>query len=760
MMKRLAFLCTLFPLFLHAQTPFSADSALATLKVLSQEIGPRPMGSPAERRAMAYALRKFHEDGLSEVYLMPMSEAVSEMTARPTNTSSGVAVGVLPGESDSMIVIGGHIDSAGPEIPGANDDGSGAATVIELARVLSQKKHHATLVFCCFGGEEQGTRGSQFFVKTFPRLDHVRLMLQADMTDGGWLLPLIETTKRTAPRWLVQATYDEFRALGYHGLSYPTHFLSMNNAMPGGGIGSDHEPFLEHGIPAIDLTSDINDPIHTPQDALGRFDASGLKRVGDVFYRLVERYDAGQPTERIESYMLIDFFQHPFFLTPAMLIAFSLVAVAVGGWALVVVRRRRTETDRTSHSRIPALKLFLLMLVVQSFIWCSENIVSLLKGIRYPWYANLGGYESLAWAAGLLGIWVALQLSPRLNMSRDPYRWYLRAAVWLGVLTVLFAFSSARLAAYPASALLLLGLAMLTRSQILQFLLWLASPILMFKLVINEGFPLFSRSIVMSSPSGGIGQAVIMHLFFILFFSVWAFPFLIGFAAVLHDRASDMLALRLFRKRTGLILTGAVIVLCVVVLVATPSWTADWHPTIRVDALLTVPENRLRVNLRSSEFLGGSRIRFEGRDTLITGRATDVPLIDRLVTDTNWISVNRSVVPRPDASGGADMNVSLRLRERPYTLSIVYTGPERALRNATSTYAVNSAERMLSMRWYSFPDSDITVPIHFGVIPDSVIETIEAVFVRPAVPVTVERAMTNVQVRTTVRRTEVVRKKQ
>ena len=145
---------------LSAQTQFSSDSALTYLKTISVTIGARPMGSPNERQAMIFALNKFREFGLSDVSIMEIATDENDMTHSSVNTKSGIAIGVLRGKTNRIIVIGGHIDSAGPDIPGANDDGSGAASVIELARVLSKEQHQSTLVFCLFGGEEAGLVGS------------------------------------------------------------------------------------------------------------------------------------------------------------------------------------------------------------------------------------------------------------------------------------------------------------------------------------------------------------------------------------------------------------------------------------------------------------------------------------------------------------------------------------------------------------------------------------------------------------------------
>lgn len=68
-----------------------------------------------------------------------------------------------------MILISGHLDSRNKDVmdatgasPGANDDGSGVALVLELARILSQTEFPATLVFVAFTGEEQGLKGANY----------------------------------------------------------------------------------------------------------------------------------------------------------------------------------------------------------------------------------------------------------------------------------------------------------------------------------------------------------------------------------------------------------------------------------------------------------------------------------------------------------------------------------------------------------------------------------------------------------------------
>ncbi|CAN5868330.1 M20/M25/M40 family metallo-hydrolase [soil metagenome] len=88
----------------------------------------------------------------------------------PDPTEIGAILAIQKGttDPDRVIVISGHIDSrvtdvmnATADAPGANDDGSGTAAVIEAARVLSKHKFPATLVFAVLEGEEQGLYGGK-----------------------------------------------------------------------------------------------------------------------------------------------------------------------------------------------------------------------------------------------------------------------------------------------------------------------------------------------------------------------------------------------------------------------------------------------------------------------------------------------------------------------------------------------------------------------------------------------------------------------
>lgn len=92
-----------------------------------------------------------------------------------TRISLGNAMATLKGtdpNDDRVYIISGHIDSRVTDVmnrtadaPGANDDGSGVAAVMECARILSKRSFPATIIFVAFSGEEQGLLGAEYLAK-------------------------------------------------------------------------------------------------------------------------------------------------------------------------------------------------------------------------------------------------------------------------------------------------------------------------------------------------------------------------------------------------------------------------------------------------------------------------------------------------------------------------------------------------------------------------------------------------------------------
>jgi len=129
-------------------------------------------GIGAARRWIKSEFERYVQASNGRMSVEFFETTVPPMQRIPTPTKVVDVVATLkpsqPGPSaDRLIVVGGHYDSrpanvldVNSDAPGANDDGSGTAVVLELARVMSKYSFDATIVFIAFAGEEQGLLGA------------------------------------------------------------------------------------------------------------------------------------------------------------------------------------------------------------------------------------------------------------------------------------------------------------------------------------------------------------------------------------------------------------------------------------------------------------------------------------------------------------------------------------------------------------------------------------------------------------------------
>lgn len=129
--------------------------------------------------AQRYVLKKFNEFAQASNGLMTaqIEEFVTPGDGRRIVADSKVAnvVATLKGTNPNdkrIFIVSGHLDSRNRDVmdaagaaPGANDDGSGVAVVMELARVLAQKEFSASILFVAFTGEEQGLKGATYLAE-------------------------------------------------------------------------------------------------------------------------------------------------------------------------------------------------------------------------------------------------------------------------------------------------------------------------------------------------------------------------------------------------------------------------------------------------------------------------------------------------------------------------------------------------------------------------------------------------------------------
>jgi len=152
-------------------------------------------------------------------------------------------------EKHGQVMVVGHLDSTSRQpktnAPGADDNGSGAAGVIALARLLKDSglKPAATIRFVLFMGEEQGLYGSKAYVKTMPGDEKAktRAVFNLDMIGFDAVAPLsvmIETSSFNKP--MVEKMTE--LAKSYADFTIQTSYNPY---------GSDHAPFLNQKVPAV-----------------------------------------------------------------------------------------------------------------------------------------------------------------------------------------------------------------------------------------------------------------------------------------------------------------------------------------------------------------------------------------------------------------------------------------------------------------------------------------------------------------------------
>ncbi|RMG48552.1 MAG: M20/M25/M40 family metallo-hydrolase [Acidobacteria bacterium] len=254
---------------------FDASRMMEDVRWLaSPELEGRSAGSEGLRRAAERVARVFAEAGLApggedgyfQIWEEPGGPEGRTVTLRNV---VGVIPGTRPDWRGQSVVLGAHLDHLGrgwPDVhagdegrihPGADDNASGVAVLLELARILGRSLHPPrAVVFVAFDGEEWGRRGSRHYVETmrdYPARDAIA-MINLDTVgrpDGGRLM-LFGTG--TAEEWPHIAM----------GVGFTTGV--QVRAVPDDPGGSDQMSFVEAGVPAVQLFGSAHEDYHRPTD--------------------------------------------------------------------------------------------------------------------------------------------------------------------------------------------------------------------------------------------------------------------------------------------------------------------------------------------------------------------------------------------------------------------------------------------------------------------------------------------------------------
>lgn len=297
---------TLAPRRALAELPplFSESRMLADITHLASEaFKGRELGSPELDTAADYIAQHFQQAGLlpggdNNSYFQIWQQDVGAPKGKITLRN---VIGILPGTNPQLagqsLVIGAHYDHLGMGWPdvraanqgkihyGADDNASGIAVMLELARQIAPKwQPQRTIIFVAFTGEEASLLGSKHYINhatNYP-IDKIVAMLNLDTVGRLGNNPVTLFGTGTA-RELVHV----FRGAGF------VTGIPVNAVQDDFG-SSDQAAFIQADVPAVQFFASAHEDYHAPGDTVDKIDAGGLVKVAAILKEASE-YLANRP---------------------------------------------------------------------------------------------------------------------------------------------------------------------------------------------------------------------------------------------------------------------------------------------------------------------------------------------------------------------------------------------------------------------------------------------------------------------------------
>lgn len=271
----------------------------------SDKLKGRATGTESEQKAAAYIAKQFKKIGLEHrgdqgdyyhhFHFKKSSDPHGNVDEKAPQIDSRNVVGYIDNQAEYTIVIGGHYDHLGlgydhnsldanPEGKihnGADDNASGTAGVIELARYFAKNgvRESHNFLFLCFSGEELGLLGSKKYTET-PTIDLSKVSFMVNLDMIGRL--------------------NEEKRIMVGGVGTAPDFVPTVNSLKGNltvkqdsaGIGpSDHTSFYLKNIPVLFFFTGQHSDYHKPSDDTEKVNFSGEKQVLDFAIRIIEALD-------------------------------------------------------------------------------------------------------------------------------------------------------------------------------------------------------------------------------------------------------------------------------------------------------------------------------------------------------------------------------------------------------------------------------------------------------------------------------------
>lgn len=245
----------------------------------SDSLKGREAGSPGAEMARYYIVARYKECGLK-----PFHNGDFVIPFEKNGKEYANVVGVIEGTTlkDEYIVVGAHFDHLGVKngeiYPGADDNASGSAAVIELARELSSRRDELqrSVIIAAFDAEEKGLYGSTAlaeFLDTVIGIENVKLMVSVDMVgwyreSGKLILEGTSTIKNGAD---IARNAAKLNSINIETKGFETSVFTA----------TDTDGFARKHVPTLAVTTGLKSPYHKPGDKAELIDYRGLDKIVD-----------------------------------------------------------------------------------------------------------------------------------------------------------------------------------------------------------------------------------------------------------------------------------------------------------------------------------------------------------------------------------------------------------------------------------------------------------------------------------------------
>jgi peptidase M28-like protein len=404
-------------------TDFSSGRALQHLKEIARL--PHPIGSAEHAKVRGYILKELATMGITPEVQKTTAVSSRRGVTVPAGTVENIIAKLEGAEEGEALLLAGHYDSV-PTGPGASDDGSAVATLLETLRALKAGQPLKNdVIFLFTDGEEVGLLGAKAFVDEHPAAGRIALALNFEARGNGGPSIMFETSDRNG--WLIR----EFAEAAPHplanSLSYEIYKRLPND--------TDFTVFKEAGLAGLNFAFIKGvSHYHSQLDSVEQIDERSLQHQGSYALALTRHFgnlSLGRNRESNAVYFNVlgsTLFHYAGTWAVALAAFVALLLVAV--FALGFKRRRLTVSGILLSFLAFALTMVCASVVVALVWWVVGKLHSgyelMLQGETYNSGTYLIGFVALIVSiTSALFVWYRRKLSTEDLMAGSLLWWFI-----------------------------------------------------------------------------------------------------------------------------------------------------------------------------------------------------------------------------------------------------------------------------------------------------------------------------------------------